>query len=201
MSLIIENVERVIREATSKYIREVVASELGHFAYLTEEEILDDFCLYFYDSEETREVEVTQATIGSSEHCKDCCCAHSWTALGVSEYTGRSIPEHIAALRADNQRLQQERDKAQARFENARTKLRRLFWQDGNEQTYKILAEAESRATAAEAQVRQHEMDMDAAKEAWAQITWTADGNDFTGKADRCDVQAIDALLAEKKGE
>ncbi len=33
-------------------------------------------------------------------HCKDCCCARSWAALGVTEYTGKSIPEHIEEMRA-----------------------------------------------------------------------------------------------------
>jgi len=33
-------------------------------------------------------------------HCEDCCCARSWTALGINEYTGKSIPEHITALRS-----------------------------------------------------------------------------------------------------
>lgn len=34
-----------------------------------------------------------------TEHCKDCCCARSWRALGIDTYTGKSIPEHITALR------------------------------------------------------------------------------------------------------
>lgn len=34
------------------------------------------------------------------EHCKDCCCARSWKALGITTYTGRSIPEEIERLRA-----------------------------------------------------------------------------------------------------
>lgn len=34
-----------------------------------------------------------------NEHCKDCCCARSWAALGIASYTGRSIPEHITDLR------------------------------------------------------------------------------------------------------
>ena len=34
-----------------------------------------------------------------SEHCKDCCCARSWEALGITGYTGKSIPEEIASLR------------------------------------------------------------------------------------------------------
>lgn len=33
-------------------------------------------------------------------HCKDCCCARSWEALGITEYTGRSIPEEIERLQA-----------------------------------------------------------------------------------------------------
>jgi hypothetical protein len=32
-------------------------------------------------------------------HCRDCCCAQSWLALGVYKYDGKSIPEHITALR------------------------------------------------------------------------------------------------------
>jgi|SRR5580698_202812 hypothetical protein len=35
-----------------------------------------------------------------ARHCKDCCCARSWQALGVTDYTGMSIPEHIERLRA-----------------------------------------------------------------------------------------------------
>jgi hypothetical protein len=35
-----------------------------------------------------------------SEHCRDCCCARSWEALGIKSYTGRSIPEEIGQLRA-----------------------------------------------------------------------------------------------------
>jgi len=38
-------------------------------------------------------------------HCRDCCCARSWKALGITKYTGLSIPEHIENLRADNNRL------------------------------------------------------------------------------------------------
>jgi len=35
----------------------------------------------------------------AAAHCKDCCCAKSWEALGITEYTGRSIPEEITELR------------------------------------------------------------------------------------------------------
>lgn len=36
-----------------------------------------------------------------TNHCQDCCCAQSWTALGVTEYDAQSIPEHIAEVRAE----------------------------------------------------------------------------------------------------
>ena len=32
-------------------------------------------------------------------HCIDCCCARSWEALGIKEYTGKSIPEEITQLK------------------------------------------------------------------------------------------------------
>ena len=35
-----------------------------------------------------------------ADHCKDCCCAQAWEALGITEYTSKSIPEHIRELRA-----------------------------------------------------------------------------------------------------
>jgi uncharacterized protein YvpB len=31
-------------------------------------------------------------------HCADCCYAQSWKALGITEYTGKSIPELIQIL-------------------------------------------------------------------------------------------------------
>jgi hypothetical protein len=34
-------------------------------------------------------------------HCKDCCCAESWKALGIEKCTGLSIPEHIKELKAE----------------------------------------------------------------------------------------------------
>lgn len=42
-------------------------------------------------------------------HCKDCCCAQAWEALGVTEYTGESIPEYIKKTVA-------ERDEAQKNY-------------------------------------------------------------------------------------
>lgn len=41
------------------------------------------------------------------KHCKDCCCARSWKALGITKYTGKSIPEHILELQAENKRLKE----------------------------------------------------------------------------------------------
>ena len=38
-------------------------------------------------------------------HCSDCCCARSWKALGVDKYDGKSIPEHIEQLHAENKLL------------------------------------------------------------------------------------------------
>lgn len=35
----------------------------------------------------------------TDDHCKDCCCARSWKALGIESYTGKSIPEEITALK------------------------------------------------------------------------------------------------------
>lgn len=42
-------------------------------------------------------VSFTEATLSS--HCDDCCCARSWKALGITQYTGKSIPEHITLMR------------------------------------------------------------------------------------------------------
>ncbi len=40
------------------------------------------------------------------KHCRDCCCARSWEALGVTESTGMSIPEHIQQLREQIKELE-----------------------------------------------------------------------------------------------
>ena len=55
----------------------------------------------------------TTPAAGGSEtnHCKDCCCARSWKALGITDYTGKSICEHISELRADRDRLQAEAER------------------------------------------------------------------------------------------
>lgn len=40
-------------------------------------------------------------------HCKDCCCARSWDALGITEFTGLSIPEHIRIFREALEQLEE----------------------------------------------------------------------------------------------
>lgn len=57
---------------------------------------------------------MNQQTSDLVNHCVDCCCARSWAALGVTEYDGKSIPEHItrlrervAALEAENAKLKE----------------------------------------------------------------------------------------------
>ncbi len=46
-------------------------------------------------------------------HCKDCCCARAWKALGITEYTGLSIPEHIQMLRTQLEAvLKQQQDES-----------------------------------------------------------------------------------------
>lgn len=52
-------------------------------------------------------------------HCEDCCCARSWDALGISEYTGRSIPDEIERLR-----------KRVDEFERGEVKWA-VLWEDG----------------------------------------------------------------------
>jgi len=48
----------------------------------------------------------------ANEHCEDCCCAQAWEALGVKEFTGMSIPEHISTLRAERDALKESLEKA-----------------------------------------------------------------------------------------
>lgn len=42
----------------------------------------------------------------ANAHCVDCCCARSWKALGITEYTGQGIPEHIIQLKQRIERLE-----------------------------------------------------------------------------------------------
>jgi hypothetical protein len=35
-----------------------------------------------------------------NDHCKDCCCAQVWRALGITTYTGKSLVEHVEELKA-----------------------------------------------------------------------------------------------------
>jgi hypothetical protein len=38
-------------------------------------------------------------------HCTDCCCSEAWHALGIKEYTGRGIIEHIVELKQINSEM------------------------------------------------------------------------------------------------
>ena len=56
-------------------------------------------------------------------HCRDCCCARSWKALGISKNTGKSIVEHIEllkreiiALRLENESLDHQLQDTQADY-------------------------------------------------------------------------------------
>ena len=60
------------------------------------------------------------------EHCKDCCCAKSWEALGISEYTGKSIPEEIASLRAALEAREGELEEAKETIATLRAEKNRL---------------------------------------------------------------------------
>ena len=40
-----------------------------------------------------------------NNHCIDCCCQRSWEALGLKEYSGKSIPEEIEKIMLENERL------------------------------------------------------------------------------------------------
>ena len=50
---------------------------------------------------EVDEAESERLLERKAQSCEDCCCAKSWEALGITEYTGRSIPEEIARLRKE----------------------------------------------------------------------------------------------------
>jgi hypothetical protein len=44
------------------------------------------------------------SSIKPEGHCVDCCCARAWKALGITQYTGKSVAEHITELRAKTER-------------------------------------------------------------------------------------------------
>ena len=64
------------------------------------------------------------------EHCKDCCCAQSWKALGITEYAGNSIPEEIEALKA-----RAENAEAEAEYQR---KMRKEFQEFAEHQTVEL---------------------------------------------------------------
>lgn len=54
--------------------------------------------------------EILAARVAELEngHCRDCCCARAWNALGIYEFSGASIPEEIDKLKAEIKRLRDE---------------------------------------------------------------------------------------------
>ena len=73
------------------------------------------------------------STRDGDEHCKDCCCARSWKALGIAEYTGKSIPEHIADKNAQIDRMREPTKEMQdaiwlaAQLQNANNQYRAMI--------------------------------------------------------------------------
>lgn len=72
-------------------------------------------------------------------HCKDCCCARIWKALGVESYTGLSIWEHVEKMREERDAARQaaqthwdERQKEtrelEAEIDRLRAALERVEW-------------------------------------------------------------------------
>lgn len=59
------------------------------------------------------------------KHCKDCCCAKSWEALGITEYTGLRIPEEIEKLRAELLRIKADTGEWDAQQEIERLRAQR----------------------------------------------------------------------------
>ena len=56
------------------------------------------------------------AELEGMTHCRDCCCARAWEALGVRTYSGLSIVEHITRLRQQLDTVTAERDQVKARL-------------------------------------------------------------------------------------
>ncbi len=78
--------QRDDHEATAKRLVQKWESE-QHFLELTPVQF-------------TRLENYVAAALAEAHHCKWCCCARSWAALGVLDSKGMSIPEHIDELRA-----------------------------------------------------------------------------------------------------
>jgi hypothetical protein len=86
--------------------------------------VFDEDARYGWPERWAALVPAIAAALAEAHHCKDCCCARSWAALGITEYTGKSLPEHIEELRASLDRLnddclraEQERDQLRAEVE------------------------------------------------------------------------------------
>jgi hypothetical protein len=78
-------------------------------------------------------------------HCQDCCCAQAWAALGVTEYTGESIPDYIKKTVAERDAaraaLERERDIASERLhmiDQAHAVLTNANWPEFDEHEVRI---------------------------------------------------------------
>jgi hypothetical protein len=110
--------------------KEIIDIKLSDFSkvYVTDKIIINAFKIIFYDyiNNQIKILKNTNFDLFSGEklsdefifdiyipelkeenHCVDCCCAKSWEALGVTTYTGKSIPEHIEELVKENKNLKE----------------------------------------------------------------------------------------------
>lgn len=109
--------------------KDIVDIKLSDFSkHITNEIIINSTKIVFHDTKsyEIKILKNTNINIFSGEklsdefifdiyipelkeenHCVDCCCAKSWEALGVTTYTGKSIPEHIEELVKENKNLKE----------------------------------------------------------------------------------------------
>lgn len=69
---------------------------------------IKDRARYSYSTDiEDRDWMIAEIERLTEGHCQDCCCARSWEALGITGYTGESIPEHITGMKDEIERLQE----------------------------------------------------------------------------------------------
>jgi hypothetical protein len=123
LSAFVSETDREIENLEQELAAEVKRRMMMHDSYIREK-----------DRSEQKLAEARTA------HCQDCCCARSWKALGVTEHTGKSIPEHITDLRADLAAYKQKL--AEARWEVGDKKRLWIREQNLRLQTSMSLAEA-----------------------------------------------------------
>lgn len=79
-----------------RLINELGSIVQGSHAHILIKRVIVDMA----EAQTTTEALTDHGKAEGEHHCTDCCCAKSWQALGITEYTGKSIPEHIAELKA-----------------------------------------------------------------------------------------------------